>query len=90
MTFDIRRAFADIIRKYENPVAPLALQGVYSAIQNLAPILASKASQPETEYLGDRLMSTFNEEELERISGTPEFAIALMGMLSETLVKLAR
>jgi hypothetical protein len=90
MTLNIKRAFIQLIERFDSPLAPIQVQSTYAAIQSLGPTLAGNANEAETQALAERLMKDFSDEEMERISGSPELVLALMGVLQQSLVDLTR
>lgn len=89
---DIKKAWAKLIEQSENPLMPLILQEAYGKVDKLGQAMAAKASRAKVSEYWEKLTSAWPEEddELEEISGDPEFIIALAGMLCESLREYVR
>jgi len=83
---DIKKAWVHLIEHSGNPLMPFILQEAYGKVDKLGQAMAARASKAKVSEYWEMLTSAWeDDDELEEISGDPEFIIALAGMLCESL-----
>ena len=87
---NIKRAFATSIEQTGNPLAPIILHEAYGNVDRLARLMAPIAGKKEVTDYQLRLMASFTDEELGKIASTPNFIMALCGLLATSLVDYGR
>jgi len=85
---DMRRKFAAAIEATQDPLAPIVLNQLYSSTERVGRMFASNDGVNKEEVLQytARLLKNFPDRKIDKISATPEFIIALCGMLSSALI----
>lgn len=86
---NMKRMFTSAIERTGDPTAPIKLQEAYSSASAIGKMLASTADQGKVEALTARLFKDFTDEELNNLSKSPEFIIALAACLSQSLIGFA-
>lgn len=81
----IKRMHLGLIRRTKNPIAPLAMQQLADGIQAMASVLTLICRKEEVEIIQQRLLSSFNDEEvLNKQASSAEWILALLAMLSSS------
>ena len=86
MTRHIREMATSMIKRSGEPLAPVILEQLYSALCNSKRVF-NKCNQAEVERLHKIFMGSFTDSELDEISGSPEFITALVIMLKVSLTR---
>jgi len=71
---------------FKDPTALLILQDLYRNIKLAGPKFATISDKKKTGELKDRFLQDFPDEELDRLCKTPEFSLALLLLLSQSLI----
>lgn len=91
---DIRDKMCALMEATEHPLAPQVFQDAYAAVQRLGPIMVGVGDLAQGQIKTNQYMTTmlgaWTEEELNRVSATPEFIVALSGMLCASLEAYAK
>lgn len=85
---DTKTFFSSTIERIQNPLAPLIFQDAYSVLDRLAKMLSSHADEETVNGHVDAFLKGFglSDEELNKLSCDPNFAMALCGLLTQSLV----
>lgn len=83
---DYRDRAIRLIRKTDNPVAPLLLHSFENGVEKMAQMIAPLCSEEQSNLYRERLLKDFSDEELERMSGDPNFILALLAMVKQSTI----
>lgn len=86
---DIKAAWAYLMKLTNDPLAPIHLQNTYAQADKLGQCLAGCANQAQAQAIKDRLLSDFEDPELDDLTATPEFIIAVASLLCGALQAMA-
>lgn len=86
MTFDIKRAFVRLIETTGDPTAPIKLQEAAARVESVGRMMVSLTTKEQLAAIQLRLMSDFEDAELDELCKTPAFVMALCSMLNEALI----
>ena len=75
--------FIGLITRTENPMAPLQVGKLGNAIEALAPTLKEIANREQVEAYMEVMCDSIKD--VDKVSNSPEFVLALMAMLIESL-----
>src|SRR5215475_8139635 len=82
---DIAKAWAALIARTENPLAPVLLQRIFGDLDNLGKMLAKDADKQKTTEYSERLLKDFGDTEIETICDHSEFIIAVTSVMMSAL-----
>jgi hypothetical protein len=89
--FDFKRAFATLVQRTEDPLGPIKLQEAYRWADRVGKMLAHTTKLSEVITYRDALLSFWpDNDELNKICGSPAFVMAVAGIFSQALVNYAR
>jgi hypothetical protein len=77
----INQQWAKLIEATQDPTAPLKLQAAHTAVNALGQLMASVADEHVTTAVRDCLISQWPNDEIEMVCNSPEFVMALCGLL---------
>lgn len=86
----INHKFTKAIEATNNPLAPIILQEAYGRANQVGAMLSCVASKAEVQSIADRLLKDYSDVEIDKLCATPEFIIALCGLLTNALLAYAR
>ena len=83
--------FLAVLKDLEHPLAPILLNELHEKLDRAGKLFASKAVLEDVLPLGEKMMSALSNDdaELNKISQSPAFIIALSAMLKQALVSYA-
>jgi len=79
---------AAIIKRTQDPLAAVKIERCASAIETLGALLSGITNKQAVNACSKALMDLWTDEELDLLSGKPEFVVALCAMLTESLARL--
>lgn len=80
----------ELIRKTNNPVTPIALQGLMDGIESTAKCIAPNCKRENVDALSARLLKDFSDDELNnQVGKSPEFLLVLLAHTKETALRYA-
>lgn len=87
MPFNIKKAFVNIVEMTEDPTGPLKVAAAHDSAELLGRCLAgSCCNKDQVKAITKRLLSDFEDPELEQLCDTPAFITALCMLLVTSLV----
>jgi hypothetical protein len=89
--FDFKRAFVKLIERTEDPIGPIKLQECHRWVEAVGKMLARPELKEEATIYTKALTSYWpDDDELNKICGSPGFIVALCLLLSQSLVEYAK
>lgn len=89
-TDEMRESIARVILHHQDPMAPIILQNVHSAIEMLGPLLAGETTPQRVDEIQQLLFKHWSDDEMNELSKRPEFALALASALSTAIARYIR
>ena len=83
---DYKEKTINLIKKTNSSVAPLALHSFESGVERFAKVIAPMCDQSSTHIFQNRLLKDFSDEELNTISKSPEFILAILSMAKQSTI----
>lgn len=83
---DLKERFVNIIERTGNPMAPVIIQDAARACHQVGKLMIGLTDITKAKDITSRLLKDFGED-IETISSTPEFIIALAGCLRTSLAE---
>lgn len=85
----MKQVFIQLIKKTENPIAPLAFNDAFNGCDRVARILVPFGSNTKVEEITSKLLQSFPDND-DAFARDPNFIISLCSLLSQSLVEYAR
>lgn len=86
MKSNLKAMFLGVIERTQNPMTPTHIADLSHNINTLAPIMAGISSEDEVNRIAEIMCSSMGITRESSIPASPEFIMALMGMLDVSLV----
>jgi hypothetical protein len=83
----LKKAWPALIKVTNDPTAPIKMQTAYKSVDAIGRMLASSGTSAElVRKYNDALVAGFTDDEIEVISTTPEFLIALASSFCTAMI----
>lgn len=86
----IAEAWARLIAVTQDPLAPIKMQEAARRLEQLGMMLAAVSDKEKVMEISDNLNEHWTEEQLNEVSSTPEYIMALTGALIVSIQDYAK